>query len=273
MIGTEATYREAAAYIAQHLDHTPDVCIVLGSGLGDFADRVEQARSLSYAEIPGFAPTSVAGHKGRLVLGSIGDRQVAVLQGRFHYYEGHPIQQVVLPIRAMRALGVRTLLLTNAAGGINEGFTPGDLMMITDHINFSGVNCLRGPNEDDLGPRFPDMSHAYSPALQEKLRAAARQSGVPLQEGVYAYMTGPSFETPAEIRALRALGADAVGMSTVHEAVAAVHCGMETAAVSCVTNMAAGILNQAITHEEVFETSRKARERFEALVTGFLKSM
>ena len=240
--------------------------LILGSGLGGYADRLDDPRSLSYSEIEGFPVSSVPGHAGRFVVGEHAGKTVVVMQGRFHYYEGYPAALLALGVRVMKSLGVETLLVTNAAGGVNRSFRPGTLMAITDHINFARVNPLIGENDDSYGPRFPDQSRVYDPALREALLRAAQEIGVPVEQGVYMMFTGPTFETPAEIRMARTLGADAVGMSTVPEAIAATHCGIRVLGITLVTNMAAGILDQPLTHEEVQQTAALASERFTTLV-------
>lgn len=240
--------------------------LILGSGLGGYADRLDDPRSLSYSEIEGFPVSSVPGHAGRFVVGEHAGKTVVVMQGRFHYYEGYPAALLALGVRVMKSLGVETLLVTNAAGGVNRSFRPGTLMAITDHINFARVNPLIGENDDSYGPRFPDQSRVYDPALREALLRAAQEIGVPVEQGVYMMFTGPTFETPAEIRMARTLGADAVGMSTVPEAIAATHCGIRVLGITLVTNMAAGILDQPLTHEEVQQTAALASERFTRLV-------
>jgi purine-nucleoside phosphorylase len=253
---------EAVGHIRAQASATPQVGVVLGSGLGEFADSVAAATIIAAADIPHFKPAGVAGHAGRLVLGQVGSVPVAVLQGRIHYYEGHDIGEVVFPVRVLAALGVRSLLLTNAAGGINRAFGSGDLMIIRDHINLSGVNPLRGKNDDRLGPRFPDMSTLYDPAFQEIIAAALKDMGRSARRGVYAGLAGPSYETPAEIRMLAALGADAVGMSTVSEAIAARHMGLRVAGISCITNLAAGVSDQPLSHAEVTETAERVKGDF-----------
>lgn len=240
--------------------------LILGSGLGGYADRLDDPRSLSYSEIEGFPVSSVPGHAGRFVVGEHAGKTVVVMQGRFHYYEGYPAAMLALGVRVMKSLGVETLLVTNAAGGVNRSFRPGTLMAITDHINFARVNPLIGENDDSYGPRFPDQSRVYDPALREALLRAAQEIGVPVEQGVYMMFTGPTFETPAEIRMARTLGADAVGMSTVPEAIAATHCGIRVLGITLVTNMAAGILDQPLTHEEVQQMAALASERFTRLV-------
>lgn len=243
-----------------------EVACVLGSGLGAFADSLEDRAVLPYPEIPHFARTTIEGHAGHLVIGNCRGKTIAVMSGRFHYYEGHPLDDVTFPIRVFGRLEIPTLILTNAAGAINTRFAPGTLMLITDHINLTGANPLRGVNDERLGPRFPDLSAAYSPALRDLALRAAEENGIRLEQGVYAAVSGPSYETPAEIRMLRTLGADAVGMSTVPEAIVACHQGMQVVALSCLTNMAAGILDQPLNHEEVMETGERVRAEFAALI-------
>jgi purine-nucleoside phosphorylase len=243
---------------------TPRVGIVLGSGLGGFAEQVKGER-IPYAEIPGFPLPSVAGHSGVLTAGG----GVAVLAGRVHYYEGRPMDDVVFPVLVLHGLGVRTLILTNAAGGVNRAYSPGDLVLIRDHINLMGANPLRGPNPE-LGPRFPDMSGLYAPRLRETARAA---SGLPLAEGVYAAFCGPSYETPAEVEMAGRMGADLVGMSTVPEAIVARYLGMEVLGISCVTNMAAGVLDEPLDHEEVIRRGAEAAPRFARLLTATIRAL
>jgi len=240
--------------------------LILGSGLGGYAEKIENKRFVSYSELPGFPQSRVQGHKGRFVIGELFGKTVICMQGRFHYYEGYPQSQIALAIRVMKRLGVEKLLLTNAAGGVNLDFAPGDLMLISDHINFSGSHPLIGENDEDFGPRFPDQSNVYDRELRAGVRAAAKAAGVKLQEGVYMMFSGPSFESPAEIVFSRTIGASAVGMSTVPEAIAAAHCGIRTVGISLITNMAAGILDQSLSHEEVQETAAIASEKFTKLV-------
>lgn len=247
--------------------------LILGSGLGDYAERIENKRIVNYADLPGFPRSRVEGHKGRFVIGELFGKTVICMQGRFHYYEGYPQSQIALPIRVMKRLGVETLLVTNAAGGVNLDFSPGDLMLISDHINFSGSHPLFGPNDDSFGPRFPDLTNVYDRDLRAKVRAAAEEIGVKLQEGVYMMFSGPSFESPAEIVFSRTAGASAVGMSTVPEAIAASHCGMQTIGISLITNMAAGILGHPLTHEEVQDTAAAASERFTRLVDKIISDV
>ena len=262
---------QAVAAVRSHAGgRTPKVGIVLGSGLGDFAERLEGRTAIPYSELPHFPKSSVIGHAGRLVLGNIGGEPIVAMQGRVHYYEGFSPSEVVFPIRVLCRLGIHTLVVTNAAGGINPDFAPGDLMAITDHINLSGFNPLRGPNDDRLGPRFPDMSEGYSRALTAKIVECGKKLGLIVRTGVYAISAGPSYETPAEIRMLQRLGADAVGMSTVPEVIAARHMGVKVAGISCITNLAAGISAVPLSHEEVGETAARVREVFCGLLAAFL---
>ena len=256
----------AYEYIRTRTDAAPAVGLILGSGLGDFADRLESAEEIPFAQIPGFPVPTVEGHAGALILGSFQGRTVAALRGRIHYYEGYSQQEITLPVRVMAKLGIRTLVLTNAAGGVNLSFSAGALMLIADHINFSGMNPLMGPNLDAFGPRFPDMSDIYTRALRDQLKSLAADADIPLQEGVYMMYSGPSYETPAEIRAFRTLGADAVGMSTVPEAIVARHCGLQVVGVSCITNMAAGVLDRPLDHSEVMATAQRVKGDFTRLL-------
>ncbi|MBL8956690.1 MAG: purine-nucleoside phosphorylase [Myxococcaceae bacterium] len=248
----------------------PKVGIILGSGLGGFGDALENPTKIPYGELPHFPLSGVPGHAGRLVLGMLGGQPIVAMQGRVHFYEGYTPQEVAFPARVLCALGIKALVVTNAAGGINLGFQVGDLMGITDHLNLAGYNPLIGPNDPKLGPRFPDMSHAYDPGLLELLRQSALATGMRLREGVYACLSGPSYETPAEIRMLRTLGADAVGMSTVPEVIAAAHMGVRVAGISCITNLAAGISKQKLSHEEVGETAERVKGVFQRLLERFL---
>jgi len=246
---------------------------ILGSGLGEFADHLEDRRAVPYREIPAFPTSTVVGHAGELVLGRRGGLDVAVLKGRVHYYEGYKPAEVVFPLRVLKLLGVEALIVTNAAGGINDSFRPGQLMLITDQLNLQGRSPLRGPNDERLGPRFPDLTEAYSRSWIERADACASRLGVPLQRGVYAALLGPNYETPAEIRMLRTLGADAVGMSTVPEVIAANHMGMKVLGISCITHVAAGISEQKINHAEVMETTARVKEQFVALLAALLDDL
>jgi purine-nucleoside phosphorylase len=244
----------------------PRIALVLGSGLGGFADDFEEAVGIPYEDIPGFVRSTAQGHAGRLVIGKVEGVPVLAMQGRVHYYEGYSLEEVTFPVRTFGLLGVKTLVLTNAAGGINVQLTQGALMVLSDHVNLMGVNPLRGPNDERFGPRFPDMSAVYSPELQELVIDEARMIGVEVRRGIYGGLSGPSYETPAEIHLLRALGADAVGMSTVPEAIVARHMGLEVLGISCITNMAAGISDEPINHEEVMATGDRVRETFAELL-------
>ena len=249
-----------------------DIGLILGSGLADSIELADQ-KTISYADIPDFPLSTAVGHKSEWVSGSVNGKRVCMMRGRFHYYEGYSADDIVLPVRVMKQLGVKTLIVTNAAGGVNETFAPGDLMAITDSINFGGRNPLIGPNIDELGPRFPDMSKAYDPELIAKAHACAAELGLTLRDGVYIWFSGPSYETPAEIRAARILGADAVGMSTVPEVIAARHCGIRVLGITCITNMAAGILDKPLSCEEVLETGQRVKKDFAALITAVIKSI
>lgn len=259
---------ETARWLGTRTGTSPKIAIVLGSGLGAIADAMSGKQEIPYGEIPGFPRATVAGHQGTLLFGELEGVPVVAMKGRFHHYEGHDMETVAYPIRVFRRMGIGNLLLTNAAGGVNRSFVPGDLMALSDHIGLWADSPLRGPNEDMLGPRFPDMSKVYDPLLIQLADHAADRIGFELRHGIYAWCRGPAFETPAEIRALRVLGADAVGMSTVPEAVAARHMGMRILAISCITNMAAGMLDQPLTHEEVMQTGKIVEKRFSALISG-----
>ncbi|HVP18445.1 MAG TPA: purine-nucleoside phosphorylase [Spirochaetia bacterium] len=255
---------EAWQSLARHTSRRPGIGIILGSGLGAFADTVS-GDSVPFGAIPGLPQPTVSGHSGLLKIGSV----VAVMAGRIHYYEGHSMDDVVLPVFLLARLGVRTLIVTNAAGGVNRSFSPGELVLIKDHVNLQGVNPLRGPNPD-LGPRFPDMSAVYTPALRDVARSA---SAAALKEGVYAALAGPSYETPAEIRMLSTIGVDMVGMSTVPEVIAAGYLGMKVLGISCITNLAAGILDQPLDHAEVIRAGKEAAPRFVELLTGTMSRL
>ena len=243
-----------------------ETAIVLGSGLGDYAEEFEDLKEIKYRDIPHFPVSTAPGHAGKLISGSKAGKRVLIMSGRMHMYEGVKLEQIIFPIRVLRLMGVRNLILTNAAGGVNTSFRPGDLMLITDYINLTGKSPLTGPNESMFGPRFPDMSSVFSRELRMTALESAKEIGIELQQGVYCWMPGPCYETPAEIRMIRTLGADAVGMSTVPEAMAAVHAGINILGISCITNMAAGILDQPITHQEVLEVGKKVQTSFRALL-------
>jgi purine-nucleoside phosphorylase len=256
----------ATRVIRSRISVEPRIALVLGSGLGGFADDFEEAVSIPYEDIPGFVRSTAQGHAGRLVIGKIESVPVLAMQGRVHYYEGYSLEEVTFAVRTFGLLGVKTLVLTNAAGGINVQLTQGALMVISDHLNLMGVNPLRGANDERFGPRFPDMSAVYSRELQELVVAEAKAIGVEVRRGIYGALSGPSYETPAEIHLLRNLGADAVGMSTVPEAIVARHMGLEVLGISCITNMAAGISDEPINHEEVMKTGNRVRETFAELL-------
>jgi purine-nucleoside phosphorylase len=260
----------AVAAVRQRAAAVPDVAVVLGSGLGDFANRLQDAVSIPYGELPNWPASNVIGHAGKLVIGTLAGRRVAALSGRVHFYEGHDLRTVSFAARVIGRLGVKALILTNAAGGINVALTPGTLMVIDDHINLLGSNPLVGANEDAWGVRFPDMSEVYSKRLRGVVDAVARDQGLPIGHGIYVALHGPSYETPAEIRFLRTIGADAVGMSTVPEAIVARHMGVEVLGISCITNAAAGVLPQPLNHDEVMEVARQVRGAFAALLEGVI---
>ena len=263
----------AAQYLKEQIPELPTTALILGSGLGDYADTLEDAVRIPFSQIPNFPVPTVAGHSGAMVFGKKQGRSVVVLQGRVHYYEGLPMQQITLPVRVLAALGVKQLILTNAAGGVNTSFQPGDLMLLTDHINFSDQNPLIGANLDAFGPRFPDASDIYTATLRAAIQERAAQAGICLRQGVYAMYSGPNYETPAEIRMFRTMGADAVGMSTVPEALVACHCGMQVVGVSCITNMAAGVLPRKLDHSEVMETAALVHDTFRKLVDLMLECL
>jgi len=262
--------QRAAELVQSKLKAIPETAVVLGSGLGAFASSLERATSIPYDTIPNWPASSVIGHEGRLVIGDIAGRHIAALSGRAHFYEGHDLRSVTFGARVLGALGVKVIILTNAAGGINSDFSPGDLMVIEDHINLLGSNPLIGPNDERFGVRFPDLTNVYSPRLRQLADETAAAQRVTLQHGIYVACHGPSYETPAEVRYLRTIGADAVGMSTVPEAIVARHMGIEVLGISCITNFAAGVQPQPLNHDEVIETARRVRARFVALLTGII---
>jgi purine-nucleoside phosphorylase len=268
-----ARAREAAAEVRRRAGRTPEVGIILGSGLGALADQVAADAVIPYDEIPHFPRPGVEGHAGRLVVGTLEGRAVAVMQGRVHFYEGYSLAEVAFPTRVLRVLGAGILIVTNAAGGLNRLWKAGDLMVIADHINFMGSNPLMGPNEDELGPRFPDMSQSYDPALAALAEAAALELGIPLRKGVYIGVSGPSYETPAELRMMARWGADAVGMSTVHEVIAARHAGMRVLGISAITDMATGEVVEKVTHEDVIATARRIEPVFVRLVRRIVATL
>lgn len=258
--------KQSAQYMKGKVKGLPEIGLILGSGLGVLADEIENAVKIPYEEIPNFPVSTVEGHAGQLVFGTLKGANVVAMQGRFHFYEGYDMKKVTFPVRVLKEMGVNTIIVTNAAGGVNESFEPGDLMIISDHINNMGTSPLIGPNDSDLGVRFPDMSQAYSRELRTLAKNAASELGIKVQEGVYVGNTGPAYETPAEVRLARVLGGDAVGMSTVPEVIVANHAGMKVLGVSCISNMAAGILDQPLSHDEVMETTEKVKANFLNLV-------
>lgn len=268
-----AKVEAAAARVVEHAGAPPDVAVILGSGLGDFAERLRDATTIAYGDIPHWPASTVVGHAGKLVVGLLAGRRVAALAGRAHYYEGHALQTITFATRVLGVLRVPALILTNAAGGVNKNFKPGTLMVIDDHLNLMGGNPLIGVNEDRFGPRFPDMTEVYSARLRRIVDAASRATGVAVAHGVYAALAGPSYETPAEIRYLRIIGADAVGMSTVPEAIVARHMGIEVLGISCITNPAAGVLPQPLRHDEVMEVANRVRGEFSALLEATIERL
>lgn len=257
---------KAARVIRGRVSADTSVAVVLGSGLGGFADELSGATAIRYDEIPGFARATVEGHAGRLVIGRVSDSHIVAQQGRFHFYEGYSLEEVTFPIRVLKLLGVKTLVLTNASGALNVEFMPGSLMVITDHINLMGVNPLIGPNDERFGPRFPDMTNVYSPDLQDIVLQEAQAMELQMRRGVYASLTGPSYETPAEIHMVRSMGADAVGMSTVPEAIVARHMDMQVLGISCITNLAAGVTDRPVDHSQVISIGERVRESFTELL-------
>lgn len=266
MINLLEKMNEAKAYIESKIDIVPELGLILGSGLGVMADEIENPVKIKYNDIPHFPVSTVEGHEGQFVIGRLKGKNVIAMQGRFHYYEGYTMQEITFPIRVLKAIGVSHVILTNAAGGTNESFSGGTLMLITDHINIMGVSPLIGPNETELGPRFPDVSTIYDPAFNSKILDEAKALDIDLKQGVYFYFTGPAYETPAEVRVAKILGGDAVGMSTAPEAVVAAHMGMKVSGISCITNMAAGIQKTALNHQEVVEVANRVQSTFIKLV-------
>jgi len=262
--------QDGIRYIQEKIQLKPQIGLILGSGLGVLADEIENPVAIPFAEIPHFPPSTVEGHAGRLVIGTLAGKGVIAMQGRIHYYEGYSMSQVVFPVYVMKGLGITSLIVTNACGGINKDFQPGDLMVIKDHLNLTGDHPLIGPNLDEFGPRFPDMSAAYHPAYRDLAKRKAKELGFTLQEGVYAGISGPSYCTPAELIMLARLGADAIGMSTVPEVIAANHAGLKVLGISCVTDRAVGEDLEPLTHEQVMEMALQARPRFISLIKGIL---
>lgn len=260
-------------YLREQIEFEPEIGLILGSGLGDLADRIEGSIEIEYKDIPNFPVSTVEGHEGKLVFGKLKGKSVVAMKGRFHYYEGYELEEVTFPVRVMKRLGVEKLIVTNAAGGSNTDFKPGDLMIIEDHINFALRNPLIGINHEELGSRFPDMSRAYDREMMESAKEVAKNLGIDLKSGVYAWVTGPSYETPSEVRMLRRLGVDAVGMSTVPEVIVARHGNIRVLGISCITNMASGILDKPLDHSEVIETSEIARDKFISLILGTIEAI
>lgn len=260
---------QAAEFLKNAGVESPKVGLILGSGLGELADETENNIAIPYEDIPQFPVSTVEGHAGQLVYGTLGEKKVLAMQGRFHYYEGYSMKDVTFPVRVMKALGIESLIVTNAAGGVNYDFNPGDLMIITDHINFAGDNPLLGPNNSSIGPRFTDMSQAYDADYQEIIRQSAKELNITVQEGVYLGLSGPTYETPAEIRMIRTLGGDAVGMSTVPEVIVARHSGIRVAGISCITNYAAG-MQESLDHDEVVKVTQLVKETFKSLIKDVL---
>jgi len=265
--------KTAADFILEKSKYKPEIGLILGSGLGSLADSIENPEYYKYEDLPHFPVSTVEGHEGRLVVGMLNGKCVVAMQGRFHYYEGYSYNEVTFPVRVMKLIGVETLIVTNACGAVNESFKPGDLMIITDQINFSGNNPLIGANLKEFGPRFPDLSNAYTKELVAKTKEIAKTLNIDIKTGVYMMFSGPTYETPAEIRMSRIMGADAVGMSTVPEVIVAAHAGMKVLGISCLTNMAAGILDQPLNHEEVMETSAMVKEKFTTLINKVIEEI
>lgn len=268
----QSAINEASNYIQEKVAIKPVIGLILGSGLGSLGDEIDEPTIISYDDIPHFPKSTVAGHKGQLVIGTLKGKNVIAMQGRFHYYEGYSMEQVTFPVRVMKQLGAEALIVTNAAGGINKDFNPGDLMIITDHINNTGTNPLIGPNSDEQGERFPDMTAAYDPAYIEHTEKCAKKLQINVQTGTYIGNTGPTYETPAEVKMLREFGGDAVGMSTVPEVIVARHSGMRLLGISCISNMAAGILDEQLTHEDVIQTTERVKSNFLKLVKEVIQT-
>ena len=265
--------QDTSDYILKKNNHSPEIGLILGSGLGSLVNLIEKAEFFPYEDLPNFPVSTVEGHAGRLVIGTLKGKAVVAMEGRFHYYEGYNMEEVTFPIRVMKLLGVKTIIVTNAAGAVNTRFNPGDLMVIKDHINLSGTNPLIGKNLDSFGTRFPDMSNAYDKDLRKIVENIATSLKLDIKQGIYAMMTGPTYETPAEIRMVRAMGADAVGMSTVPEVIVANHCGIKVIGISCLTNMAAGILDEPLNHTEVIETSNRVKNDFINLMSSLIEAL
>lgn len=265
--------QKAKNYVLSKTDHVPEIGIILGSGLGSLADEMEEVAVIPYTDIPHFSKSSAVGHANELVIGKLEGKTVVAMKGRYHYYEGYSLDEVTFPVRVMQALGIDKLIITNSCGAVNVDFNPGELMVITDHINLVGTNPLMGPNNDELGTRFPDVSEVYNRELRNIALNVAKENDITIREGVYGWWSGPVYETPAEIRMIRTLGGDAIGMSTVPEALVAIHGGLKVLGVSCLTNMATGILDQPLSHDEVVEVANKTKDKFAHLIKNVIKQM
>lgn len=264
---------EAKKYVADKIDVTPEIGIILGSGLGSLADEMEDAVVIPYADIPHFSKSDAVGHANELVIGTMEGKIVVAMKGRYHYYEGYTLDEVTFPVRVMQALGIEKLVITNACGAVNTEFNPGELMLITDHINLVGTNPLIGKNNDELGTRFPDVSEVYNRDLRNIAKNVAKENDITLREGVYGWWSGPVYETPAEIRMIRTLGCDAIGMSTVPEAIVAIHGGLKVLGVSCLTNMACGILDEPLSHDDVIKVAAQSKSSFVHLIRNVMRQM
>lgn len=265
--------KESVDYIKDKIKYDPEIAIILGSGLGELADEIKNKVIIKYSDIPNMPKSTVKGHKGQFVFGELFNKKVVAMQGRFHYYEGNKMEVLALPIYILKYIGVKNIIVTNAAGGVNTKLTPGDFMIINDHINFAFDNPLIGKNDEKLGTRFPDMSQPYNRELINICKNTAKKIGLKVKEGTYFMMSGPSYETPAEVRMIRELGGDAVGMSTVPEVIAANHCGLKVLGISCITNMASGVLDKPLTHSEVIETSERVKSNFSKLIKEIVKNI
>ena len=270
---TYESYKEAADYVLEKLDYKPEIGLILGSALGSLSEEIEDQTIIDYKDIPNFLVSTVDSHAGKLILGNLKGKKVVCMSGRFHHYEGYDYEELAIPIRVFKLLGVHTVILTNAAGGINTDYKPGDIMLIKDHIKFTGASPMRGRNIPEFGPRFFDITDMYTKDLRELAKETAQDLDIELKEGVYFFATGPQYETPAEIKAMRMLGGDTVGMSTVTEALTAAHCGMKLLGISLVTNMAAGVLDQPITHEEVDEVGNAASGKLKTLLGNIIQKL
>lgn len=264
---------KSVCYVRNIIKEKPDVAVILGSGLGELAQKAEDKIIIKFEDVPNMPASTVKGHAGQFVYGNLKGKKVFMMQGRIHYYEGNKMESMALPIYIMKKIGIDKLIVTNAAGGVNKEFEPGDLMIIKDHINFAFNNPLIGKNYEEIGPRFPDMSQAYDRQLIDTAKECSKNLNIKIKEGTYCMMTGPSYETPAEVRMVRIIGGDAVGMSTVPEVIAAAHCGMRVLGISCITNMACGILNKPLNHKEVIETSERVKDKFTSLISEIIKKI